>query len=139
MSIYKPAIDPLTQAEFDDLQPDFQRMAAAIPEKVQLTGEQISGDAATVFVKVKEADATTEQAEPIRANGVWIIGDRENDAIVKKAGKDFFFQCSNRYSPQRSPEPFTTHNFAQVVYGQQHNGQYGNLAELIAGGLLPGS
>ena len=93
MSIYKPAIDPLTQAEFDDLQPDFQRMAAAIPEKVQLTGEQISGDAATVFVKVKEADATTEQAEPIsliRVNGVWIIGDRENDAIVKKAGKDFF-------------------------------------------------
>ena len=140
MSIYKPAIDPLTQAEFDDLQPDFQRMAAAIPEKVQLTGEQISGDAATVFVKVKEADATTEQAEPIsliRVNGVWIIGDRENDAIVKKAGKDFFFNARIDTHHSEVQSLLQRITLAQVVYGQQHNGQYGNLAELIAGGLLP--
>jgi hypothetical protein len=140
LSIYKPAIDPLTQAEFDDLQPDFQRMAAAIPEKVQLTGEQISGDSATVFVKVKEADATTQQAEPIsliRVNGVWIVGDRENDAIVKKAGKDFFFNARIDTHHSEVQSLFQRITLAQVVYGQQHNGQYGNLAELIAGGLLP--
>lgn len=140
LSIYKPAIDPLTQAEFEDLQPDFQRMAAAIPEKVQLTGEQISGDSATVFVKVKEVDATTEQAEPIsliRVNGVWIVGDRENDAIVKKAGKDFFFNARIDTHHSEVQSLFQRITLAQVVYGQQHNGQYGNLAELIAGGLLP--
>jgi hypothetical protein len=140
LSIYKPAIDPLTQAEFEELQSDFQRMAAAIPEKVQLTGEQISGDSATVFVKVKEADATTEQPEPIsliRVNGVWIIGDRENDAIVKKAGKDFFFNARIDTHHSEVQSLFQRITLAQVVYGQQHNGQYGNLAELIAGGLLP--
>jgi hypothetical protein len=140
MSIYKPAIDPLTQAEFEDLQSDFQRMAVAIPEKVQLTGEQISGDSATVFVKVKEADATTEQAEPIsliRVNGVWIVGDRENDAIVKKAGKDFFFNARIDTHHSEVQSLFQRITLAQVVYGQQHNGQYGNMAELIAGGLLP--
>jgi hypothetical protein len=140
LSIYKPAIDPLTPAEFDDLRPDFEKMAAAIPEKVQLTGEQISGDSATVFVKVKETDATTEQAEPIsliRINGVWIVGDRENEAIVKKAGKDFFFNARIDTHHSEVQSLFQRITLAQVVYGQQHNGQFGNMAELIAAGLLP--
>ena len=57
MSIYKPAIDNLKPQEFEDLRPDFEKMSAAIPLTVNITGEQISGDAATVFVKVKEGDA----------------------------------------------------------------------------------
>ena len=56
MSIYKPAIDPLKPQEFADLRPDFEKMAAVIPATVDLGGEQISGDIATVFVKVKEGD-----------------------------------------------------------------------------------
>jgi hypothetical protein len=140
LSIYKPAIDTLTQAEFDDLRTDFEKMAAAIPEKVQLTGEQISGDSATVFVKVKETEAAAEQAEPIsliRVNGVWIVGDRENEAIVKKAGKDFFFNARIDTHHSEVQTLFQRITLAQVVYGQQHNGQFGNLAELIAAGLLP--
>src|SRR4030095_586814 len=92
MSIYKAAVEPLKPEEFQDLLPDFERMAAAIPEKVDLTGEQISGDNATVFVKVKGEDAQ-EQAQPIsliRVDGAWILGDKDNEAIVRKAGKDFF-------------------------------------------------
>jgi hypothetical protein len=140
LSIYKPAIDPLTPAEFDDLRSDFEKMAAAIPEKVQLTGEQISGDAATVFVKVKEADAGAEQAEPIsliRVNGVWIVGDKENEAIVKKAGKDFFFQARIDTHHSEVQTLFQRITLAQVVYSQQHNGQYGNMPDLISAGLLP--
>src|SRR6266851_3169621 len=61
LSIYKPAIEPLKPQEFEDLRPDFDKMAAAIPEQINLTGEQISGNLATVFVKVKEGD-NPEQA-----------------------------------------------------------------------------
>src|SRR5215208_824206 len=56
LSIYRPAIDPLKPQEFEDLRPDFEKMAAILPDQVNLGGEQISGDLATVFVKVKEAD-----------------------------------------------------------------------------------
>src|SRR4051812_21097356 len=60
ISIYRAAIEGLSTQEFDDLKPDFDKMAVAvsekIPEKVDITGEQISGDAATVFVKVVDAD-----------------------------------------------------------------------------------
>src|SRR5882762_10609157 len=56
MTIYKPAIDPLKPQEFEDLRPDFEKMAAVVPESVDLGGEQVSGDIATVFVKIKEGD-----------------------------------------------------------------------------------
>ena len=86
MSIYKPAVEGLSDKEFEDLRPDFEKMAAAIPDKVDLTGETISGDMATVFVKVKETTEKAEQPEPIllmKINGAWIIGDKENEGIVK--------------------------------------------------------
>lgn len=139
ISIYKPAIDQLKPEEFQDLLPDFERMAASIPEKVDLTGEQISGDNATVFVKVKGEDPQ-EQAQPIsliRVAGAWIVGDRDNEAIVRKAGKDFFFNARIDTHHSEVQNLFQRITLAQVVYSQQHNGQFGNLAELIAAGLMP--
>src|ERR671912_754955 len=60
ISIYRPAIEGLSPQEFEDLRPDFERVAIAITEKipanVDVTGEQISGDTATVFMKVLDAD-----------------------------------------------------------------------------------
>lgn len=93
LSIYRPAIDPLKPQDFEELRPDFEKMAAILPEQVNVGGEQISGDLATVFLRVKEADKP-EQLEPvplILVDGRWIVGDKENQAIVKKAGKQFFW------------------------------------------------
>lgn len=139
LSIYKPAIDPLKNQEFEDLRPDFDKMAAAIPEQVNLTGEQISGDLSTVFVKVKEGDKP-EQAEPvslIRFNGAWIIGDKENQEIVKKAGKQFFFNARIDTHHDEVQAMLTRISLVEIVYSQQHNGMFGDLATLIAAGLLP--
>jgi hypothetical protein len=140
MSIYKPAVEGLTPKELDDLRPDFEKMSAAIPEKVELSGETISGDTATVFVKVKETADTAEKSEPIMlimTNGTWIIGDRENEAVVKKAGKNFFFKARIDTHHNEVQDLLTKITLAQVVYSQQHNGQYANLTELIAAGLIP--
>ena len=67
LSIYKPAIEPLKPEEFEDLRPDFEKMAVAvgerIPEKMEIMGEQISGDLATVFVRVLDSDGK-EKMEP---------------------------------------------------------------------------
>src|SRR5438067_4623817 len=64
LSIYKPAIEGLSAEEFEELRPDFEKMAAAIPEKIDVNGEQVSGGIATVFVKIADADKAAE-AEPI--------------------------------------------------------------------------
>jgi hypothetical protein len=139
LSIYRPAIDGLSETEFDDLRPDFEKMAAAIPEKVELTGEQISGDTATVFVKVKQTDAT-EQSQPaslIRVGGNWILGDRDNQDIVLKAGKEFFFNARIDTHHTEVESMLKRITLVQAVYSQQHNGHYASLAELITAGLLP--
>jgi len=143
ISIYRPAIEGLSTEEFNDLKTDFDKMAIAvsekIPDKVDITGEQISGDVATVFVKVVDADGK-ERIEPaslIKIDNAWIVGDRENLELVKKAGKKFFFEARISAHHSDVQDMLTRISLAQVVYSQGHNGQYGNTAELIAAGLIP--
>jgi hypothetical protein len=139
LSIYKAAIDSLKPQEFDDLRPDFEKMAAILPDQVNLGGEQISGDLATVFVKVKEGDKP-EQLEPVPLlllDGRWIVGDRENQAIVKKAGKQFFFNARIDIHHSEVQEMLTRVSLAQLLYSQQHEGRFADLATLISLGMLP--
>ena len=143
MSIYKPAIDALSAQEFEDLRPDFDKMALAvsekIPAKIDVSGEQISGDSATVFVKVLGPDGK-EKIEPaslIKVDNTWIIGDRENLELVKKAGKQFFFEARINAHHADVQDMMTRISLGQVLYSQSHNGQFGNLAELVAAGVVP--
>jgi hypothetical protein len=139
LSIYRPAIDPLKPQEFEDLRPDFEKMAAILPQQVDLGGEQISGELATVFVKVKEADKP-EQLEPvplILADGRWIVGDKENQAVVKKAGKQFFFDARINIHHDEVQQMLTRVSLAELLYSQQHDGRFADLATLIRLGLLP--
>lgn len=143
ISIYRQAIEGLSPQEYEDLKPDLDRMAMAvsekIPEKVDITGEQISGDAATVFVKVVGADGK-EKVEPaslIKVDNAWIVGDRENLELVRKEGKKFFFEARINAHHSDVQEMLTRISLAQLAYAQGHNGQFGNLAELITGGFLP--
>jgi Domain of unknown function (DUF4878) len=139
LSIYRPAIDPLTQAEMDDLKPDFERLAANITDKIQVSGEQISGDVATVFVKMDQGDDKAE-AEPInllRRNGTWIIGDPSNEALVLQSGKEFFFTARIEAHHGDVQSMLQRIGIAQLAYSQQHNGVFGSLAALIQTGLVP--
>lgn len=143
ISIYRQAIEGLSPEEFNDLKPDFERMAIAIsekiPEKIDITGEQISGDAATVFLKVIDADGK-EKVEPaplIKVDNAWLVGDRENLELVKKGGKKFFFEARINAHHSDVQEMLTRITLAQVAYSQGHKGQFGNMAELIAAGFIP--
>lgn len=143
ISIYRQAIEGLSTQEYEDLKPDFDRMAIAvsekIPEKVDITGEQISGDAATVFVKVVDADGK-EKIEPaslIKVDNSWIIGDKENLELVKKEGKKFFFEARINAHHSDVQNMLTRISLAQLAYSQAHNGQFGNMAELITSGHIP--
>jgi hypothetical protein len=139
LSIYRPAIDPLKPKEFDELRPDFEKMAAVVPVEVNLTGEQISGNVATVFVRVKEGEEP-EKLEPVMlilSGGNWIIGDKENETIVKKAGKQFFFNARIDTHHDEVQAMLTRISLAQLLYSQQHNGLFADLATLISLGMLP--
>ena len=143
LSIYRSALEGLSAREFEDLQPDFEKMAVAVSEKIpaqiDVTGEQISGDVATVFVKVIDADGkeTVEPASLMKIDNHWIIGDKENLELVKKSGKQFFFEARINAHHSDVQDLLTRISLAEVVYAQGHNGQFGNTAELITAGLIP--
>ena len=143
ISIYRYALEGLSQQELDDLQPDFEKMAAAVGEGIQgpdfITGEQISGDTAAVFLKVPSPDGK-EKTEPIslmKLDNAWIIGDKDSLALVKKQGKKFFFEARINAHHSDVQDMLTRITLAQVVYSQGHNGLFGNMAELVAAGLVP--
>src|SRR5438067_8899170 len=134
ISIYRSAVDGLSQQEFEELQPDFEKMAAGIPEKVEITSEQINGNVATVLVKIPNDDPEKVSIEPltlVRDGGAWIIGDEENLAVVKKAGKKFFLD-TRIDTHQHDVEDLLKRMLAvEILYNQQHNGSFGDLTQLI--------
>jgi hypothetical protein len=139
ISIYKPAIDPLSQAEFDDLRTDFEKLANNIPEKIQVSGEQISGEVATVFVKIADGDASA-QPEPVtllRRNGIWIVGESAAEQVVNASGREFFFKARIDAHHDEVQSMLQRIGIAQLAYAQQHGGQFGSLPALIESGLVP--
>jgi hypothetical protein len=140
MSIFKPAIEPLSAAEFEDLKVDFERLAATIPEKVQISGEQVSGEEATVFMKMPNDSGGAADPEPVSLilrNGVWIIGDPANEAIVKQSGKEFFFNARLDTHHGEVQSMLLRISIAQAAYAQQHSGLFADMPTLIQSGLVP--
>lgn len=141
LSIYRPAIEALSQEEFDDLRPDFEKMAAAIPEQININGEQTSGNLATVFVKVATPGSDeAAEAEPVslmRSGNEWIIGDQTNRELVRASGKEFFFKARIETHHNEVQAMLQRILLAQLAYSQQHNGQFGDLPALISAGLVP--
>jgi hypothetical protein len=143
VSIYKPAIDSLKPEEFEDLRPDFERMAVAVnqkvPEKFEVTGEQISGNDATVFVKVLDSEGK-EKIEPaslIKVDGAWTLGDRESLELVKKAGKQFFFNARIDAHHNDVQDMLTRISLAELLFSQQNAGKFADMPTLILKGLIP--
>ena len=143
ISIYRHALEGLSQQEFDDLRPDFEKMAFAINQGINnqefITGEQISGDSAAVFVKVPSPDGK-EKIEPvplIKIDNAWTVGNKESLDLVKKQGKKFFFESRINAHHDDVQDMLTRVSLAQVFYSQGHNGLFGNMAELIAAGAIP--
>ena len=143
LSIYRSAIESLSAQEFEELRPDFEKMSLAVtekmPAKIDISGEQISGDVATVFVKILDADGKekVESAALMKLDNNWIIGDKDNLELVKKAGKQFFLEARINAHHSDVQDMMTRISLAQVLYSQNHNGQFGNTGELVAAGLVP--
>lgn len=137
MSVYAPAIEGLSDKDLEDLRPDFESLAPGA-EKVVVQGEQVSGDSATVFVKLKDDDPS---APPLpvqmrRVKGNWIVYDEEVEQAVKKEGNKFFFNA--RIEAHENDVRNMLVNIAQkeLLYSTQHGGMFADLQTLVREGLL---
>jgi len=138
LTVLRPAIEALSAEELKDFQTDFARIAPVVPADFRLTGEQLSGEEATVFVMTgDEKEPKVEPVSLIRERGAWVIGDREGAAAVKKQGKKFFFEQRIAVHEQDAEEMVNRILAAQLAYALQHSGSYADLGALVRAGYVP--
>lgn len=140
LTIYKSAVAGLTADEMEDLRPVFEEKAAQIPETVEILSEQINGNTAIVFVRIPVTNTTPQvTSEPvnlINSGGAWIIGTEADLDVVKKAGRRFFLDALIAEREGDVEDLLKRLIVFESIYSQTHNGMYGDLAALIAGGLF---
>jgi hypothetical protein len=135
-SIYRGAIDGLTAAELQDLEPDFARTFSAIPEKIEARGEQINTDDAIVLLKFDGVEKL-EQVVLIKVSGEWLVGDQDSYNVVKAQGRAFFFNSRMTVNEDEAFEMLQRIIGAEVIYSAKFQGRCATLEELIKLGGVP--
>ncbi|HVF41701.1 MAG TPA: hypothetical protein VM936_01745 [Pyrinomonadaceae bacterium] len=138
MSILRPAIEGMTDAELEEFKSDFALVAAAAQAEYQLTGEQLGADEATVFVMTGGGkDVKVSPVNLILERGVWLLGDRFGYNEVKKQGKKFLFEQRINGHEQDAEDMLKRIQAVQIAYAAQHNGTFGDLNALVDAGFVP--
>lgn len=138
----RPAIESLTEAELKDLQIDFEPLAAQVPTDIEINGEIISKDKASVTAKLPDNETGEMKLQEIRLrenDGVWTIltVDEAAEADVKKEGKNYFFALRIETHHNEAKAMLNRIAKAQMIYATQNNGLFGEMPILIQKNLLP--
>jgi hypothetical protein len=135
-SVYRSAVEGLTAEELKDLEPDFARTFAAIPDKIEPSGEQITGETATVSLKF----GGTGEPRPVglvRVGGEWLVGDQETLTLVNAQGRAFFFNARMLVNEGEASEMLQAIVGAEILYSRKFAGKNAPLPELIRMGGVP--
>jgi len=138
----RPAIESLTDAELKELRVDFEPLAQAVPFEIEINGEIISKDNASVTAKLPDNDTDEIKIQEIklyRKNGVWVIltVDEKAEAEVKKEGKNYFFALRIKTHHEEAKAMLERVNKGQMVYAMKNGGLYADMQDLIDRGFLP--
>lgn len=140
MTVYKSAVEGLTAEQMDDLRPIFEQQASEIPEQVQIDTEKVFGNTAQVFVQLPATESTpqviSKPADLILSDGVWIIGTEAEQATVKKAGPRYFLDALIDLNQGGMEDLLKRLIAVEALYAQTHNGAFGEVKDLINGGLI---
>ncbi|MBV9924454.1 MAG: hypothetical protein JOZ96_05380 [Acidobacteria bacterium] len=138
LTILRPAVEALNAEELKEFQTDFARLAPAVPAEARVTGEQLTGEEATVFVMTgTEKEPKVDPVNLIRERGAWVIGSRDDAETVRKQGKKFFFEQRIAVHEQDAEDMLRRIQAAQIAYSLQNSGSYGDLGALVRAGYVP--
>jgi hypothetical protein len=142
MTNMKAAVQGLSLEESKDLAPDFEVLATLVPADLQITGEQISGEKASVFMKIPSDGAggpTSDEVKLRKEGDAWVIlsGDDKEESDSKKQGKAYFFNVRIDMHHQEVGFMFERIQKAQLVFSTDGKGFYGDRDVLVREGLLP--
>src|SRR5215467_14897024 len=136
LSVYRGAVEGSSEADFKELEGEFARTFAAIPEKIEPRAEKVDGDSAVVFLKFQGIDQP-QSVTLIRVNGQWLVGDRETLKTVQAQGTAFFFNAKMAVSQDEVADLMNRIIGSELVYAEHKQGACASLEELIKLEALP--
>ena len=136
LSVYRAAVEELSEADFKELEGEFARTFAAIPEKIESRAEKTDADSAVVFLKFDGIDQP-QSVTLIRLNGQWLVGERETLKIVQQQGTAFFFNAKMAVSQDEVADLMNRIIGSELLYAEHKQGACASLEELIKLEALP--
>jgi hypothetical protein len=138
----RPAVEGLTDAELKDFDVDFEALAQQIPQVIEINGEIISGDLATVTAKLPGEDPDKLELQKIelrRENGVWMIltVDADAEKKIKEEGKNYFYNLRIETHHEEAKKMLDRVSKAEIAFAAGHQGSFGEMKALIESGFLP--
>jgi hypothetical protein len=138
----RPAIEGLTDSELKEYEVDFESIAKYVPAEIEINGEIVSGDRATVTAKLpnKELDKEETQQIALRKEGeVWVIltVDESAETKIKQEGKNYFAALRIESHQDDAREMLERLAKAQMAFAALNQGLYGDLDALIKAEFLP--
>lgn len=137
----RPAIEGLTDAELKEFDVDFETIAGLVPAEIEINGEIVTGDLATVTAKLPADDDKLEMQEiKLRKEGdIWVILSADDDAekMIRKEGKNYFFALRIETHEDEARRMLDRISKAEMVYALQNSGSYGEIPQLVGAGFLP--
>lgn len=138
----RPAVEGLTDSELKEFQLDFEAIAKYVPAQIEINGEIVSGNNATVTAKLPNEDLDKEEIQEIRLrrNGdVWVIltVDKSAEKKIKQEGKNYFPALRIETHQDEAREMLDRVAKAQMAFATQNQGLYGDMNALINADFLP--
>jgi hypothetical protein len=137
----RPAIDGLTDAELKEFDVDFEAIAGSVPADVEINGEIVTGELATVTAKLPNDDDKLEiqQIRLRREGDIWVIlsADDESEKKIRKEGKNYFFVLRIETHEDEARQMLDRISKAEMVYALQNGNSYGEIPQLVIAGFLP--
>ena len=138
----RPAVEGLTDTELKEFSVDFEAIAGQVPAEIEINGEIITGDQATVTANLPNEDGDKNELQTIklrRENGVWVIltVDEESAKKIKADGKSYFSNLRIETHEEEARKMLERISKAQLAHSLQNGGLFTDMQTLIAAGLLP--
>lgn len=138
----RPAVEGLTDAELKEFSLDFETLAGQVPAEIEINGEIITGDQATVTANLPIADGDKNEVQPIklrRTNGVWLIMTADDEAakMIAREGKNYFYNLRIITHEEEARKMLERVSKAELAHSLQNGGVFTDIHALVAAGLLP--
>jgi hypothetical protein len=138
----RPAIEGLTETELKDFSMDFDAIAGQVPAEVEINGEIISGESATVTAKLPDPDSNANELQQIKLKkqgDIWVIQtvDAEAEKRIQAEGKQYFYNLRITTHEDEAKKMLERISKAELAYSLQNGGVFTDMQRLVAGGLLP--